>query len=60
MFQSHCWHYNEPDDQNKIKIIAIRCINCEKKDLSMNNINTNYKDTINSFVFNTLLHPFCM
>ena len=28
----------------------------EKNFLSMNNINTNYKDIITSFVLNTLLH----
>ena len=44
---------NEPDDQNDVEIIAIRCSICGKETgLSMNNINTNYKDIITSFVLN--------
>ena len=40
-----------------MKIIAISCINCVKQIvLSMDNINTNYKDIVTVFVFNTLLH----
>ena len=40
-----------------MKVIAIRCSNCGKeKGLSTNNINTNYRDIITSFVLNTLLH----
>ena len=39
------WYDKEPDDQNNVKIIAIRCINCGKEtSLSMNNTNNNYKD----------------
>ena len=57
MFQMSFWYDNEPDDKNDMKIIAIRCINCGKeRGLSMNNINTNYKDIITSFLLNTLLH----
>ena len=39
------WYDKEPGDQNYVKIIAIGCINCGKETgLSMNNMNTKYKD----------------
>ena len=51
------WYDNEHDDENGVKIITVRCINCGKETgLSMNNMNTNYKDIITSFVLNTVLH----
>ena len=47
MFQMRFWYDKEPDDQNDVKIIAIRCISYGKETgLSMNNMNTNYKDII--------------
>ena len=53
----HFWHDNEPDDKNDVKIIATSCSNCGKETvLFINNINTNYKDIITSFVLNTVLH----
>ena len=53
----HFWYDKEPGDQNHVNIIAIRCSNFGKDiGLSMNNINTNYKDIIASFLLNTLLH----
>ena len=57
MFQIRFWCDNEPDDQNDVKIIDIRCSTCGKETgLSINNMNTNYKDIITSFVLNILLH----
>ena len=57
MFQMSFWYDNEPDDQNDMKMIAIRCINCGKETvLSMNNMNTNYKDIITLFALYKLLH----
>ena len=51
------WSDNEHDDQNDVKIIAIRCRNCGKETgLSMKTMNTNYKDIINSYVLNKVLH----
>ena len=51
------WYDKEPDDQNYVKIIAIRCSNCVKETgLSMNNMNTKYKYIVTLFVLNTLLH----
>ena len=53
IFQMHFWYDKEPDDQNDVKIIAIRCSNGEKETgLYMNNMNTNYKDIVTVFVFN--------
>ena len=50
------WYDNEPNDQNYVKIIAIRCSNPRKeKDLSKNDMNTNYKEIYTPFVLNTLL-----
>ena len=47
MFRMSFWYDKEHDDQNNMKIIAIKCINCEKETyLSMKNMNTNYKDII--------------
>ena len=55
------WYDNEHYDQNDIKIIDIMYSNCGKETgLSMNNINTNYKDIITTFVFNTVLHHVSM
>ena len=61
----HCWFFNvsdvvwynkEPDDKHDVKIIAIRCSNRGKETgLSINNMNTNYKYIITSFLLNTLL-----
>ena len=57
MFQMRFWYDWELDDQNVVKIIAIRCSNCGKETgLSMDNINTKYKYIVTVFVFNTLLH----
>ena len=51
------WYDKESDDQNDVKIIAIRCSNYgRERGLSINNMNTNYKNIITSFVLNTLLH----
>ena len=58
MFQMCCWYNKGADDQNKVEHISIRCSNCGKETyLSMDNMNTKYKDIITSFVFNTVLHP---
>ena len=47
----------EPDDQNDVLIIGIRCSNCGKETgLSMDNMNTNYKDIVTLSVLNKLLH----
>ena len=57
MFQMRFWYDNKHDDQNDMKIISIRCSNRRKeKGLSMNNMNTNYKYIITSFVLNKVLH----
>ena len=57
MSQMRFWYDNEPDNQNDVKIIAIRFSNCGKETgLFMNIMNTNYKEIINSFVLNILLH----
>ena len=51
----------EHDDQNDIKIISLRCSNCEKETgLSMDNMNTKYKDIVTIFVLNKFLHHFGM
>ena len=56
MFQVNFWHDKEPDDQNFVKIIAIMCSNCGKETgLSMDNMNTKFKDIVTVFVLNTLL-----
>ena len=40
-----------------METVAIRCRNCGKSTvISMNNMNTNYNDTINKFVLNEMLH----
>ena len=42
MFQMHFWYDKEPDDQNDVKIIAMKCCNCGNQTcLSMDNMNTN-------------------
>ena len=53
-----CCCYNKGhDDQNKVELIGIRCSNCGKQTgLSMENMNTKYKDIITSFVLNITLH----
>ena len=57
MFWTLLWYDKEPDDQNYVKIISIRCSNCGKQTyLYMDNMNTNYKDIVTVFVLNTLLH----
>ena len=44
MFHMRFWYDQELDDQNGVKIIAIRCSNCGKETgLSMDNMNTKYK-----------------
>ena len=41
MFQMRFLYDKEPDDQNDVKIIAIRCSNCGKETaLSTNKMNT--------------------
>ena len=51
------WYDKEPDDQNHVKIISIRCINYGKETgLYMDNMNTKYKYIVTVFVFNILLH----
>ena len=49
------WYDKEPDDQDDVKIIALKCSNCGKTGLSINNMNTKYKDIITSFALNILL-----
>ena len=57
MFQMFLWYDKEPDDQNDVKIIAIRCSNCRKETgLSMDNMNTKYKNIVTVFVLNNFLH----
>ena len=57
MFQMSFGYDNEPDDQNDVNVIAIMCIICRKETgLSINNMNTNYKGIITSFLCNTVLH----
>ena len=57
MFQISCWYNKGHYDQNKLEHIAIRCSDCGRETgLSMDNMNTKYKDIIASFVLNTLLH----
>ena len=57
MFQMSFWYDKEPDDQNDVKYISIRCSNCaQETGLSMDNMNTNYKYTVTVFVSHTLLH----
>ena len=57
MFQMRFWYYSERDDENDVKIIAIRFSNCVKeRGLSMDNMNTKYEDIVTVFVLNILLH----
>ena len=57
MFQIHIWYNKEHYDQNNVENIVIRCSNCgSETGLSTNNMDTNYKDIITSFVLNTVLH----
>ena len=57
MFHICCWYNKWHDDQNKVEYIAIRCSSCGKQTgLSMDDMNTKYKDTTTSFVLNTVLH----
>ena len=57
----HFWYDNEPDDQNNVENVAIRCSNCGKEtSLYMKNMNINYKYIITSFVLNTVLHRVVM
>ena len=57
MLQMRFWYDNEPGDKNDVTMISIRYIYCGKEtSSSINNMNTNYKDIITLFVFNTLLH----
>ena len=61
MFKIYFWYNKGHYDLNKVEHITIRCINCgEKTGLSMYNMDTEYKDIINSFVLNTVLHHVCM
>ena len=57
MFQM-CFKYdNERDDENDAMIITIRCSICgNQTGLSIDNMNTNYKDIFTLFVLNRLLH----
>ena len=57
MFQINFWYNKGNNDQNKVEHIATRGSNCGKETvLSMDNMNTKYKDIITSFVLNTVLH----
>ena len=57
MFQMIFWYDNEPDDQNDVKNVAIRCSNCGKETtIDVDNLNTTYQDIITNFVLNTMLH----
>ena len=61
MIQTRCWYNKGHDDKNKVEHIAIRCSNCGKETMmSMDNMNTKHKDTITSFMLNTVLHHVCM
>ena len=56
MFQVFRGYNKGHDDQNKVENIATRCGNCGKETgLSMDNMNTIYKNIITSFVLNKLL-----
>ena len=47
MFQISCWYNKGHNDQNRVELISIRCSTCGKEArLSMDNINTKYKDII--------------
>ena len=60
-FQIRFWYNKGHDEQNKVEHIAIRCINCGKETgLSMDNINTKYKDIITSCVLIIVLHHVSM
>ena len=57
MFHISCLYNKGHDDQNKVEYISIRCSNCVKETgVSVDNMNTKYKDIITSFVLNTVLH----
>ena len=57
IFQIPYKYDNERDDENDVKIITTRCSNCGKQTgLSMDNMNTKYKDIVTVFGLNTLLH----
>ena len=57
MFQMRFCYDKEPDNQNDVNIIALRCNDCGKETgLYMNNMNTKYKYIITPFFLNTLLH----
>ena len=57
MFHIRCWYNKGHYDKNKVEHIAIRCSNCGKETgLSMDNINTKYKDITTSYVLNKVLH----
>ena len=52
-----CWQNPREDDikQTVVKV-AIICSNCGKETIiDVDNINTNYQDTITTFVLNTIL-----
>ena len=56
MLQIRCWYSKGHDDQNKVEHFDIRCSNCGKETfLSMDNMNTKYKDIITTFLLNAVL-----
>ena len=56
MFHISCWYNKGHDDQNKVESNYIRRSNCGNQTvLHIKITNTNYKDVITPFVFNTVL-----
>ena len=56
-FQLRFWYDTENVEKNVVVNIAIRCSNCGKEpSLSMNNMNTNYKDIITKCLLNKILN----
>ena len=57
MSQISCWYNKGHDDKNKLEHVDKRCSNWEKLNgVSMDDMNTKYKDIITSFVLNKVLH----
>ena len=55
MVKMRLWYANKTFEENVMDNIGIRCINCGKTtDLSVKN--TNYKDMVTKFVWNSVLH----
>ena len=56
-FYIRCCYNGGHNDQNKVEHVAIRCINRGKQtDVSMDDMNTKYKDITTLFAFNTVLN----